>query len=455
MSAIMASPAVRPVAAARSASRKVQMSAVRSGAAMPKGLGVSPKPFVGSQRMAQLDSAARRPLKPVNVAVPMNLNLEDPSAREAMAKEYGFDQIGAPVPKELTLLDIINSMPKEIFELNEWKAIGRCIISVVSMAASIALIHYVPTWLLPAAWFVAGTAFTGFFVIGHDCAHRSFSNNNLWEDIVGHIFFAPLAYPYEPWRIKHNKHHAVTNMLVEDTAWHPVMKEDFDTWPAPVKFIMKHILGSPLKCFASIGHWMMFHFDLRLFKKAQYPRVLISLAVTFAWLGGVVPALVHYLGAWGMVKYWLMPWVFFHFWMSTFTVIHHTAPHIPFRGKADWDSAEAQLGGTVHCEFPAWVEWLCHDISVHIPHHVSQRIPSYNLRAAHNFLVDKYGQYMNICHWNFKLMKYIFTELHIYDEEKNYVPFDSDMQAEKQKQDIFLSIERKVLPGGPIAEYNA
>lgn len=53
-----------------------------------------------------------------------------------------------------------------------------------------------------------------FFVIGHDCAHKSFSKNKLLEDIVGTLAFMPLIYPYEPWRIKHDRHHAKTNMSV-------------------------------------------------------------------------------------------------------------------------------------------------------------------------------------------------------------------------------------------------
>jgi len=47
-----------------------------------------------------------------------------------------------------------------------------------------------------------------FFVIGHDCAHKSFSKNKLIEDIVGTVMFMPLIYPYEPWRFKHDRHHA-------------------------------------------------------------------------------------------------------------------------------------------------------------------------------------------------------------------------------------------------------
>lgn len=53
-----------------------------------------------------------------------------------------------------------------------------------------------------------------FFVIGHECGHRSFHENNLVEDIVGTLAFMPIIYPFEPWRIKHNHHHAHTNKCV-------------------------------------------------------------------------------------------------------------------------------------------------------------------------------------------------------------------------------------------------
>lgn len=140
---------------------------------------------------------------------------------------------------------------------------------------------------------------------------------------------------------------------------------------------------------------------------------------------------------------------------GTFTVVHHTAPHIPFKPAEEWNAAKAQLSGTVHCDYPRvrcagpgqcraqswageaggrerghlnctscalfvlcsgtfvrqlwtsyvscravlapspepaaggflhfclqWVEFLCFDINVHVPHHVMSKIPWYNLRAA-------------------------------------------------------------------------
>lgn len=65
--------------------------------------------------------------------------------------------------------------------------------------------------------------------------------------------------------------------------------------------------------------------------------------------------------------------------------------------------------GTVDCEYPRWVEFLCHDISVHVPHHVNSKIPWYNLRAANESLKQNWGQYMTSCTFNWRMMKTIFT----------------------------------------------
>jgi hypothetical protein len=83
-------------------------------------------------------------------------------------------------------------------------------------------------------------------------------------------------------------------------------------------------------------------------------QVIVSLMAVAAFAFIALPALTYFTGPWGLVKYWLMPWLGYHFWMSTFTVIHHTAPHIPFKAASEWNAAKAQLSGTVHCDFPAW-----------------------------------------------------------------------------------------------------
>lgn len=51
-----------------------------------------------------------------------------------------------------------------------------------------------------------------------------------------------------------------------------------------------------------------------------------------------------------------------------------------------------------------------------------------------------YLQYMTEGSWNWRMMKHIFTELHYYDEDNNYLPFDY------QKDEPFWVFQRKYLP---------
>lgn len=61
-------------------------------------------------------------------------------------------------------------MPSEVFEFNMWKAWGAVFVAVASMAASEYLISVAPWPLLPFAWALAGTAFTGVSSAGRLCA---------------------------------------------------------------------------------------------------------------------------------------------------------------------------------------------------------------------------------------------------------------------------------------------
>ncbi|KAG5096996.1 hypothetical protein JHK82_046850 [Glycine max] len=82
----------------------------------------------------------------------------------------------------------------------------------------------------------------------------------------------PLIYPYEPWRFKHDRHHAKTNMLREDTAWHPVWKDEFESTTLLRKAI---IYGyGPFRCWMSIAHWLMWHFDLKKFRPSEWPLII-------------------------------------------------------------------------------------------------------------------------------------------------------------------------------------
>jgi len=341
--------------------------------------------------------------------------------REVNLKLYP-NGIPKPFPENISLNQVIKSMPKEVFQKDMTKAFTHVLITIAAVALSEFLLVISPWYLLPFVWAFAGTAFTGFFVVGHDCGHLSFSHSYMVNDVVGILSFLPFFYPFESWRIKHNLHHSNTNKLDIDNAWQPFQKEFFNSSSSVERTIMILIKG-PLWFMASIGRWIKEHFFLSTFTPDQHRKVKISLACVYFAASIFFPTMYHYVGVWGIVKYWLIPFLGYHFWMSTFTMVHHTLPHLPFLPAEKWSDVRARLTMTVHCEYPWWVEFLTHHINVHIPHHVSTGIPSYNLRQAHDSLMNTYGKYLHQAVFGWDLIKEITTTCHLYDEIECYVPF--------------------------------
>ena len=97
-----------------------------------------------------------------------------------------------------------------------------------------------------------------------------------------------------------------------------------------------------------------------------------------------------------------------------------------------WQAAISQLSGTIHCNYPRWVEFLCHDINVHVPHHISTAIPSYNLRMAYRSIQENWAAYLhNECNFSWTLIKDVTDKCHLYEEKDCYQSF-SEYQQSKQ-----------------------
>lgn len=326
------------------------------------------------------------------------------------------------LPPNLKLKDIVKTIPKACFQKDRRKAWTAVMISILAAAIGYTGIAVLPWYCLPFTWIFTGTALTGWFVIAHDCGHRSFAKRRWVNDWVGHILMLPLIYPFHSWRLLHDHHHLHTNEMQVDNAWHPWTAE-FYAEAGPVLQAIYRAFRGRLWWLASIAHWGKLHFDLNQVDKRDRAKVKGSIAAVVIFSAVFFPTLIATTGLWGLVKFWLMPWLVYHFWMSTFTLVHHTASDVQFRPTATWSAAEAQLAGTIHCTYPRWVEWLCHDINVHIPHHLSVAVPSYNLRMAHAALKLNWSRHMKERQFSWALMKEIVDYCHIYDPERAYEPF--------------------------------
>ncbi len=323
---------------------------------------------------------------------------------------------------DIRLKDILKTLPREYFQQDVRKAWTSALTSVFMVCLGYAGIALAPWFLLPLLWIFTGTALTGFFVIAHDCGHRSFAKRRWVNDLVGHLFMLPLIYPFHSWRILHNYHHTHTNKLDEDNAWQPFQPEFYARIGKPGQWGYRLLRGR-FWWIASIVHWVGLHFDWSQFQAKDREKVKLSVTVVLVFAAIAFPILIATTGVWGFVKFWLMPWMVYHFWMSTFTLVHHTDPEIPFYVADKWQEVTAQVSGTVHCDYPRWVEILCHDINVHIPHHISTAIPSYNLRLAHRSLQQNWGVYLRECRFSWSLIKRITDQCHLYSSNRGYWSF--------------------------------
>jgi len=64
---------------------------------------------------------------------------------------------------------------------------------------------------------------------------------------------------------------------------------------------------------ASIGHWAGDHFDLNVFNPRDRLRVRISFVGLYAFGAVFFSLMFYYVGLIGIAKYWLLPWLLYHF----------------------------------------------------------------------------------------------------------------------------------------------
>ena len=63
--------------------------------------------------------------------------------------------------------------------------------------------------------------------------------------------------------------------------------------------------------------------------------------------------------------------------------IQHNYENAYAKNTKNWDIVDAAILGSSNLNIPNWLNWFLADISFHSIHHLSERIPNYNLRSCH------------------------------------------------------------------------
>ena len=232
---------------------------------------------------------------------------------------------------------------------------------------------------VPAAGF-----YLRMFMIMHDCAHGSFFSsrraNNTLGFIIGVVTLAPFAF----WRKTHLIHHAVSGNL--DRKWVGDVKtltvSEYDELPK-ARQLLYRIYRNPLFMFG-IGVFLLFIVVHRFpwFIPRDWKREWRSVHLTNAILALVLGALVLTGGLTSFLMI-LIPIILLTSSCGGWLVyVQHQFDETYWRPRDQWNFQQAALSGSSYFALPRILQWFSANIGIHHIHHLSARIPNYNLEAC-------------------------------------------------------------------------
>lgn len=224
------------------------------------------------------------------------------------------------------------------------------------------------------------------FIIFHDCGHGSFFKSRQANDFVGTLMGFITLTPYFAWRHSHAIHHATSGDLDHrgiGDVW-TLTYEEYQKLPLLTK-IGYRLYRNPLVTFV-IGPTLEFIVINRFpsFNAAEKPRERNSV-----WLTNIVIVLFMLIISWaiGFENYLKvqLPIVAFAasagVWMF---YVQHQYENAYWERHENWDFATAAIQGSSYYKLPKLLQWFSGNIGFHHIHHLSPRIPNYNLEECHN-----------------------------------------------------------------------
>ena len=267
---------------------------------------------------------------------------------------------------------------------------GRAVWQIINTFGGYVLLWYlmyrslaVSVWLTIPLAVLAGGFTVRIFIIFHDCGHGSFFKSRLANEIVGFIAGVLTFTPFYHWRWEHAIHHASAGQLDK--------RGTGDIWTMTVQ---EYLQSSPWKRFA--------------YRLARNPVVLFVIAPAFVmlvkqrfpsananpkerssvrWMNLAIVAMVVGMSVIFGIKAYLLTQLLViavagsvGFWLF---YVQHQFEGVYWERGGEWDFTAAALQGSSFYKLPKILQWFTGNIGYHHIHHLSSRIPNYNLERCH------------------------------------------------------------------------
>jgi omega-6 fatty acid desaturase (delta-12 desaturase) len=242
------------------------------------------------------------------------------------------------------------------------------------------------SYLLTLALAVVAAGFmVRIFIILHDCGHGSYFKSQRANNIVGLLSGVFAFTPYFSWRHNHAKHHANAGDLDRRASWDLPMTytvREYLSLPRWRQWFYR-LYRHPLTLFG-VAPAILFLIAQRIPVPGSGRREQWSVHFTNLALLALFLTLGYFIG-FGRVLAIQLPimiigatigvWLFY---------VQHQFEDTYWEHKEDWDFAQAALQGSSYYKLPKLLQWITGNIGLHHIHHLSVRIPNYQLQACHD-----------------------------------------------------------------------
>ncbi len=276
-------------------------------------------------------------------------------------------------------------------------------------AASVSL------WFLPPIM-VLMTLFSGrCFSLMHDCGHYSLFRSKTVNRSIGFMFGVINAIPQYPWSRGHAYHHKTNgdwerykgpSALISTDAFaqlSPAQQQRYELLRHPLMLIpggflyliIKPRLSLILGSYGFIGHLFS---SLKQNSGQSVSEIVMAYKSKHWYTAGEFWDLlfnnIGVISSWIIFSHFLGAGFFFGVYFTTMTFsaaifiyvffVQHNFEGTYAHKTEGWDYLLGAIEGSSYLEMPTILKWFSASIGYHNIHHLSERIPNYNLEACHN-----------------------------------------------------------------------
>jgi acyl-lipid omega-6 desaturase (Delta-12 desaturase) len=279
---------------------------------------------------------------------------------------------------------------KEIVLEYQKPSTGRALWQMVNTFGPYALLWYLMYRSLEISWWLtlplavlAGAFLVRVFIIFHDCGHGSYFKSSTANKVVGFIAGLLTFTPFYHWRWEHAIHHA--------SAGHLDKRGTGDIYTMTVQEYLEstrwkrfayRLARNPIVLFV-IAPLYLFVISQRFpaAKASKRERhsvywmnlAILGMAAALSAIFGIIPYLVLQLAVMAVAGS-AGVWLFY---------VQHQFEGVYWERADEWDYTAAALQGSSFYKLPKILQWFSGNIGFHHIHHLSSRIPNYNLERCH------------------------------------------------------------------------